>query len=667
MVDIEEKAVQTYQNNIAFFKKNHKELSEKLDIFEAKIEAGIYKNQYDLEYLNGYFDVKELESSHYLYNGNSQSISDTLLQRVNLLKFSDSFEGFPLYKISLEDQKNLDDRAEGFEDIFPIMNYYVEHTKMTDSMKEIKKFIFIGVGLGTHLTLIDDKIQAKEYFIIEDDIELFKLSLFTTSYDKLAKNAELYFSVADDDNTFLVEMKSFLRGTFFNNRFLKYSYFSPHSDNKIKQIQNALSTQGFAFFPYKQMLKKYIRPFEYIHDGYRTLNLYALSKNTFFRNKPILLLAAGPSLKENLTWVKENKDKFIIIAISAVLNTLYKNDIKPDIVTHIDGYEGSWPLFEGIPTHTFLKDTIIIFGSFTFSKLRTLFQKKQIFYHASGVDYFENCGSLLAPCVGSNSMFLSLLFNTSELYLLGLDLAINQKTGATHSDDYEDKAMLDLEDKDTIKQNISVTENIFPVIGNFTQKVYTTAIMHASVQAIHENINEIKKDTQVIYNLSDGAKLNDTIAKKAENVDLSKYKAFNKRYLNEELQSLFVEQSIETLSENDIIELKRKLDIVKKIKNEIDKYAQSVRYASSDKYLYDMLGIFSSIMHIGDREKDNIISVYYSYFEYVIALILDLLNTQGLKNTKHHVKKLDKFLIMGMRNINTMYGNALENFIQTRC
>ncbi|MDQ7060105.1 MAG: hypothetical protein Q9M43_02850 [Sulfurimonas sp.] len=324
-------------------------------------------------------------------------------------------------------------------------------------------------------------------------------------------------------------------------------------------------------------------------------------------------------------------------------------------------------MFDGIPTETFLKDAIVIFGAFSLSKLRTLFKKKQIFYHSSGADYFENCGSLISLVLESNSLFLSLLFNTHEVYLLGLDLAIDEETGATHSEDYEDKSIIDLNDKDAVKQNISISENIFPVMGNFKSKVYTTSIMHSSVQAIYENIDTIKKEEQKIYNLSDGAKLNQTIAKRIEDVDVSSLKSINQKGFDKELYSLFLDNSESRLSDKDILELKRKLLIVQQIKEKIDTYAQQISYSSTDKYLYDMLGIVSEIIYIGNHEIDNIISVYYSYFEYVLPLLLDLLNTQGLKNSKHHIKKLDKLLIAGMKNINKIYGDALENFIQVRC
>ena len=165
MVSIETEALQRYQENILYLTQHHPKVITKLNIFES-----LNKNdKYDLEYINGYFDVKELESGHYLYNDNSQLVSSSLANLINFKKFSQSFEGFPLYNISEKNQKTLDDRAEGFEDILPIMKYYVEHTSYDDLMKKIEKFMFIGVGLGMHLELIHNKIQAKEYFIVEDD------------------------------------------------------------------------------------------------------------------------------------------------------------------------------------------------------------------------------------------------------------------------------------------------------------------------------------------------------------------------------------------------------------------------------------------------------------------------------------------------------------------
>lgn len=670
MQHIEDLAVETYQKNIEYISQHQPELIKLLGVFEETINSGAFSLRYDLEYKDGYFDVKVLDTSKYIYSSNSMEISKQICDKVDFKKNTYLFEGFPLYRVSDENQKDLDDRSEGFSDIFPIMKFYIENTSESDSMKNIEKFIFIGTGLGFHISLIDEKIKAKEYLIIEDDIELFKLSLFTTKYYEIAQHSTLLFSVADDENLFLVTMRKFLSVTFFNNRYLKYSYFPTHSDNKIKQIQNSLASQSFAFFPYKQELKKYLRPLEYINTGYKVLNISKHLDSKIFTKKPLLLLAAGPSFKKNLEWVKKNHKKFIVVAITAVLNTLYEHNIKPDIVTHVDGYEGSMPMFDGIPTKEFLKDTIIVFGPFALSKLRDLFTKEQVFYHESSEKYFETFGELSTPCVGTHSLMLSMIFNASEIYLLGLDLAINQQTGATHSEGYADSVVVDMSKKNKLSNNIKLFDNLFPVHGNLTDIVYTASITHLSVQYLHENLHKIKKDNQRIYNLNDGARISGAIPTHIENIDINQYSDIDKRELYNLIYDEFKLNSATNLSKANIESLKLRLSKVKKIKDDIYEYINNVSHSNSDKYLYDLLGVISDVLRKGKEGKievDNITNVYYSYFSYVVPIVMDYFNTKGLKNEKRAIKKLDKALQNGMLNIQESYMNSLEDFIKDRC
>ena len=667
MESIESLAISMYQKNIEFFEKNHPQVMKKLHKINQSLENGSYTSKYDLEYVDNYFDIKELRTSEYLYAQNSEEISRQITNKINYSKESNSFEGFPIYYTSKKTMESLDDRAEGFGDLLPIMNYYIDNIDESDVMKKIDKFIFIGTGLGFHITQIDKKIEASEYFIIEDDIEIFRLSLFTTSYYELAEHNNLYFSIADNENEFLTTFKHFLKNTFFYNRFLKLSYFGAHSDNKIKQIQNGLSSQSFAFFPYKQELKKYLRPLEYINDGYKVLNISKHFDNSLFADKPILLLAAGPTFQKHIEWLKKNHKRFIIVAISAVLNTLYKHNIKPDIITHIDGYEGSMPLFKNIPTKEFLKDTIVIFGPFAFPKLRELFSKEQIFYDESNISYFEGFGLAAGPCVGSDTLILSLIFNAKEIYLLGLNLALDQKTGSSHSEDYEDKKIFDLSEKTKLRSHMSSNEGLHPVQGNFTEIVYSTAVTHSSVQFLHENIKNVKQDNQVVYNLNEGAKIFDTIPTHIGSIDIDKYAEFDKSGLYKHLYEEFSNNSAIKLRERDVAIIKNRLHVAKEIKKMIDKYINNVTHANIDKYLYDMLGIVSDITHAGNRLLHNVINVYYTYFEYVLPLVMDLFNTKGLKNEKRHIKKLDKMFVQGMLNIDEMYEQALERFIKERC
>ena len=66
-------------------------------------------------------------------------------------------------------------------------------------MKNLLKFIFCGVGLGFHIAEIQNKVKSSLIFIMEDNLEIFRLSLFTTNYQSISEQARLFFSIMDDD------------------------------------------------------------------------------------------------------------------------------------------------------------------------------------------------------------------------------------------------------------------------------------------------------------------------------------------------------------------------------------------------------------------------------------------------------------------------------------
>lgn len=666
MQSIEDLAVQTYQNNLEYFKNQHPALIEKLNIFNASLENGQFAPKYDLEYMKSYFDVKELKSSNYLYGANSEDISKELTKQVNFKKDSNIFEGFPLYYNYEKNSKDFNDKDKGNEGIYPIMTYYLDNSKQTDEMKVIEKFIFIGVGLGLHLLSIDQKIKAEEYLIIEDDIELFRLSLFTTPYYELAKGSKLYFSVADDENIFLLTTNAFLENNFFKNRYLKYSYFPAHSDNKLKQIQNAITSQNFILFPFKTVLKKFLRPLEFINEQYNVVNLSKHFDESVFFNKPTLLITAGPSLKKNIEWLKQNHHKFIIIAISSTLNTLYENNITPDVVTHLDGFDTSVVHFENFPVQDFLKNTIFIFGPFTPSKIRNMFKKEHIFYYEEGTQYFKGYDTISASCLGSTTLLQAIMLNTKELYLLGLDLALDQETGETHSSNHAYGSKNDLSNKDKLNSAMSTKENIFPVKGNFEKVVYTSSLFHRSVQSLYNKIPMIKQQNQTIYNLNDGAYINATTPMQINDINVDAYESIDKNLLFDEIYSTLSKNSSNKLSQEDISSLKEKLDYSKKIKEYLDNYKNITSYTNADKYLYDFLGLISDLLTKSGRESDNLVLVYYHFFKYVLPIVVDLLNTKGLKNTKRHIKKLDALIQKEMFIIENIYEERLKDFLQKR-
>lgn len=75
---------------------------------------------------------------------------------------------------------------------------------------------------------------------------------------------------------------------------------------------------------------------EFINAAYLNHSIWAYDLVDMFKGKTILCIAGGPSLKDNLKLIKENQDKFVIVAVSTVAELLFKEGIQPHIIGTID-------------------------------------------------------------------------------------------------------------------------------------------------------------------------------------------------------------------------------------------------------------------------------------------------------------------------------------------
>jgi len=668
MSNIEEIAVQTYQENIQYFLGEQPELYKLLEYFNTAIDNGDYSSNYDLEYTSdNYFDIIDNKNKKLFYGTNSKEYSKDLIKDINYKKDLNLFEATLDCNLN-DDEAFQKDADKIIAEVLPIMSYVKDNTNDKMDMIKINKFIIIGTGLGMQITELQKNLDIDEFLIIEDDLELFKLSLFTTSYKQISTKASLSFAVAQDDNMFLTTMRSFLSTTFYNNRYIKYLHFPIHTKNKIKHIQNAIATQSHLVFPYSMALDKFTKPLEYMGNSFNILDISKRYEKSIFSHKPVLVLGAGPSLNKNIEFVKENKNKFIIACVSATLKTLHKYGIKPDIVSHIDGIESKanscMVHYDGFDAKEFLKDTNLLFGPFTPKALRDMFSKDNIFLYQDGENYFSGFGSLSAPCVGTTTLALMLIFNTKDLYLLGLDLALDQETGETHSDEHTYNKQHDLSDTSQLNENISLTDNIITVKGNFTDTVLTTPMLHLSVQVMYSMLPIYKDKAQNIYNLSLGAHFPKTIPTNLTSIKSKSFETIDKDKIFKSINSLFKNNSVSEISKKDFETIKNRLAHTKSTIKILENYKSMITYTSTNNYLYEMLGLLKELT-LKSKSSSSLSYVLYSYFEYTLPFIFDMLNTKELKHEQRHLKSLDTNLTNGLSKIIQKYELSLEQFLNS--
>ena len=189
--NIEIKIVDNFEKNMKYFEQYQPQVYSILASLDSAIEQNLYQSKYDLIFNNNYFDVKELRTGKYIYSDNSN--------------------------------KHAFDISENFKD-------------------KIDNFVFFGVGLGVHLERIIKNTQSKRYLIIEDDLELFKLSTFVTPYFKFAKDSELFFSVFEEEDVFLKNGVQFISGLSEKENKKTFNSFEINANykNKVLYLENTL-------------------------------------------------------------------------------------------------------------------------------------------------------------------------------------------------------------------------------------------------------------------------------------------------------------------------------------------------------------------------------------------------------------------------------------------
>ena len=193
-MQIKELIVKNFNDNIEYFQQYHKELFKQLAALDSAITNGYYQQNYELVYEDDGFDVYELKTGNFLYNKQSNTHTNLALKSLNLDTNENCFETFFNQNVAdIEIDKEFKNHLSGTSKIINLSK--------NNTIKRFNKFIFFGVGLGLHISKMAQKINAKYYFIVEEDLELFRLSLFTLNYKELAKDAKLIFNIFDDDFT----------------------------------------------------------------------------------------------------------------------------------------------------------------------------------------------------------------------------------------------------------------------------------------------------------------------------------------------------------------------------------------------------------------------------------------------------------------------------------
>ena len=492
---------------------------------------------------NNIFDT---ETENYFYpmeNGNS------LMYQLNQLYANNPMKNKLWLKFFL--MKNLPYYDENVLKITSnICNQIIETTKKsknyTDDYFYDKNFLYtttiFGIGSGIHLQLLTEKYNFQSLFVYEPEPEFFAISCYFVDYKKIFQKLgdRFYLFVKGEiDNKVL---KRFYDTRIVTSNFLRLefvTYNSPKIENAKREFQlaNISNKRGWGSFEDESIgFKNHLLNIsgKNSKDNYLYSDISILTKTEKY-NFPICLVANGASLNNDIDWIKENKDKMIIVSVGTAIRPLLKNGIHSDFHIEIERMEylvdilkPSLKEYKGY----FVGASVINPQHFKIAKNPLMFIRDASSTTGISNYYLKFC----SPMVGNAGFSFASHFS-DEIYMVGFDVGF-KKGKRVHADGsfYDDKD--------------DIEKDGYPVRGNFSNNIYSNDLLNLSRQNLEMTISILKP--KKVYNLSDGAFIWGTIPKRSSEITLEK---IDKEKWIKKIVSNFKKERIKRIDYSGFLEL----------------------------------------------------------------------------------------------------------------
>ena len=163
--------------------------------------------------------------------------------------------------------------------------------------------------------------------------------------------------------------------------------------------------------------------------------MFVLNPDQLAPEVPVIIVASGPSLDDQLGWLKDHQECLNIVAAGSALGSLLKAGIRPDIVVFLErGGEVYFDLCDLLVDGYSIEGITACLSSTIDPRVPALFEKS-IFFHrpvsaATGL-FPKDQGSTLPVCgphVINAALELCLALGTREILLVGADFAAAQRS-----------------------------------------------------------------------------------------------------------------------------------------------------------------------------------------------------------------------------------------------
>lgn len=313
--------------------------------------------------------------------------------------------------------------------------------KMVPKIERPSLCIVMGMGLGGLLFEAVKKNPHCLYIIVEHDARIFKKALETYNFVPYLDNQNIEFWIAKKPVNFVKD-------------FIEYLVMDDHSDylttlQSIFHPQNVKWSQSY----YQEFTQAVTHAINIYWDGmvgssyqdslcglvHVMNNLKFLPKmmtiepyRNYYQGAVGIVVSSGPSLNQNLNYIKSVKDRAVIICADSAYKLLLKNGIVPLGVATMERDKEIPLLFEGIDNAKSILFTTIQCEPLVIERYAG--PLCCIFRDTHPMSWFPQFLPLMNVGVSCShlSLLMLLYLGCSEVALVGQDLAYHRETGRSH-------------------------------------------------------------------------------------------------------------------------------------------------------------------------------------------------------------------------------------------
>ncbi len=521
-----------------------------------------------------------------------------------------------------------------------------------NELGQLASCIMFGCGLGYQVGYLFEKVDLTNLILVEPDLDLFFASLHTFDWAPLLEflhenHQGIYFMLGASPDTLFRDLQNYYRrhGKFlsaFVYPFIHYN--SPQMKPLIKVVEekNYLNFSSMGFFDdhlfgTSHAIASMKAGKKFVRDD---VNL-----PKYIADMPVFIVGSGPSLDNDIAFIKKNQDKALIFACGTALDTLYHAGVQPDFYGVTERHKIAAEASAAIPDKEFVQNCILIAGDVAHPDTVSQFKDTAIFgkpdepfFWLSHV-WLEKAKhvrpiQVMNPLVGNLGVAATCTLGFKRIYLFGIDNGRKLGTEAMHSK--YTNTYTAVSDKGGA-YNIS---NVLP--GNFGGQVQANFFYKLSVNLMEEVLG-LSPHTEC-FNCSDGAAVEG--AKPLHSKDLEKKFLKRKDLDKKRVHDFFCNELTMSVPVTDA-EIKAALDVDKfnKLVNTVE---EMVTKPAADRNEYvKKLESVSEVLHYVEDSKERFFSMILTGTTQGIFMTA-MIALYRLKDEKEAIAKADSIINLSL-------------------